>query len=107
MDRGAQDGQARRQTRPGAQSREAAQSAANRSRHRDRAGEGHCPAGRSWADTVLGIAGPATDMAFAIAGSRVTGPKKKAAIEKAGALLRQMREAAGLVGEGTRDARST
>ncbi|MEO8137293.1 MAG: hypothetical protein ABI831_25340, partial [Betaproteobacteria bacterium] len=41
---------------------------------------------RSWADTVLGIAGPATDMAFAIASSQVKGPKKKAAIEKAGAL---------------------
>ena len=51
---------------------------------------------RSWADTVLGIAGPATDMAFVLAKANAKEPKKKEAIDKAGALLRGMREKAGL-----------
>lgn len=51
---------------------------------------------RSWADALLGLAGPATDMAFNLAKSQVRSPASKAMIEKAGAQLRRMREAAGL-----------
>lgn len=51
---------------------------------------------RNWTDTVLGVAGGAADMSLALAKSRVTDPKKKAAIEKAGALLRGARKAAGV-----------
>ena len=51
---------------------------------------------RGWADTVLGIAGPATDLAFGLARSSLKDPKSRAAIGKAGALLRRMRELAGL-----------
>jgi len=54
---------------------------------------------RSWADTVLGMAGPATDMAFMLAKANVKEPKQKAAIEKAGAQLRRMRETAGLTAQ--------
>ena len=51
---------------------------------------------RSLADTVLGIAGPATDIALALASSQVKDPKKKVAIAKVGQQLRQVRESAGL-----------
>jgi transcriptional regulator with XRE-family HTH domain len=51
---------------------------------------------RSWADTVLGMAGGAADMSMALAESRVKDPKAKAAIAKAGAMLRRAREAAGV-----------
>ena len=51
---------------------------------------------RGWADTVLGIAGPATDLAFGLAKARAKDPKDQAAIAKAGSLLRRMRETAGL-----------
>lgn len=51
---------------------------------------------RSWTDTVLGIAGPATDLALGFAQSRAPGPRSKAAIGMAGSMLRQMRESAGL-----------
>jgi transcriptional regulator with XRE-family HTH domain len=51
---------------------------------------------RSWADALLGMAGPATDMAFNLAKSQVKSPTSKAMIEKAGAQLRRMRETAGL-----------
>jgi transcriptional regulator with XRE-family HTH domain len=51
---------------------------------------------RSWADTVLGIAGPATDMAFGLAKANAKEPKQKQTIEKAGVMLRTMREKAGL-----------
>jgi transcriptional regulator with XRE-family HTH domain len=51
---------------------------------------------RGWADAVLGMAGTATDMGFALAQSRVQDPGKKVAVEQAGRQLRQWREAAGL-----------
>lgn len=53
---------------------------------------------RSWADTAWGLAGSAADMSLAIAKSSV-GPKRRATIEKAGALLKQMRETAGLTAQ--------
>jgi len=53
---------------------------------------------RSWADTAWGLAGSAADMSLAIAKSSV-GPKRRATIEKAGALLKSMRETAGLTAQ--------
>ena len=53
---------------------------------------------RSWADTAWGLAGSAADMSLALAKSSV-GPKRRATIERAGALLKQMREAAGLTAQ--------
>lgn len=53
---------------------------------------------RSWADTAWGLAGSAADMSLAIAKSSV-GPRRRATIEKAGALLKQMRETAGLTAQ--------
>jgi transcriptional regulator with XRE-family HTH domain len=53
---------------------------------------------RSWADTAWGLAGSAADMSLALAKSSV-GPKRRAAIEKAGALLKSMRETAGLTAQ--------
>lgn len=50
---------------------------------------------RSWAGTAWDLAGSAADMSIALAKSRV-GPGRRAAIEKAGALLKGMRETAGL-----------
>lgn len=51
---------------------------------------------REWADSMMAMAGPATDMAVAAAGVRARDPKQKEAIAKAGATLRRMRESAGL-----------
>lgn len=51
---------------------------------------------RGWADTVLSVAGSASDMGLSLAQSRVKDPAKKAAVAKAGRQLRQWREAAGL-----------
>ncbi|UCG99226.1 MAG: helix-turn-helix transcriptional regulator [Burkholderiales bacterium] len=51
---------------------------------------------RGWADTVLGIAVPATDLALGLATARARTPGQKSAIARAGAVLRRMREAAGL-----------
>jgi transcriptional regulator with XRE-family HTH domain len=53
---------------------------------------------RSWADTAWGLAGSAADMSLAIAKSSV-GPKRRVTIEKAGALLKNMRETAGLTAQ--------
>lgn len=53
---------------------------------------------RSWADTAWGLAGSAADMSLALAKSSV-GPKRRATIEKAGALLKSMRETAGLTAQ--------
>jgi transcriptional regulator with XRE-family HTH domain len=53
---------------------------------------------RSWADTAWGLAGSAADMSLAIAKSSV-GPGRRAAVEKAGALLKSMRETAGLTAQ--------
>lgn len=50
----------------------------------------------SWANSVLGAAGTATDLAAAFAASRVKDPRQRVALEKAGSLLRETREAAGL-----------
>jgi len=51
---------------------------------------------RGWADSVLGIAGAAADVSFNVAKSMLPKPGQKAALEKAGSVLRGMREAAGL-----------
>jgi transcriptional regulator with XRE-family HTH domain len=51
---------------------------------------------RRWADTILGVAGSAADLSMTVARAGVRGPGQKAAIEKAGALLRRARQAAGL-----------
>jgi transcriptional regulator with XRE-family HTH domain len=51
---------------------------------------------RSWADTLLTVAGHATDIGLTMAQARVKAPAKKAAIAKAGSLLRRWREAAGM-----------
>lgn len=53
---------------------------------------------RSWADTAWGLAGSAADMSLALARSSV-GPNRRATIEKAGALLKSMRETAGLTAQ--------
>jgi transcriptional regulator with XRE-family HTH domain len=53
---------------------------------------------RSWADTAWGLAGSAADMSLAIAKSSV-GPRRRVTIEKAGALLKGMRETAGLTAQ--------
>lgn len=51
---------------------------------------------RGWADTVLGLAGSATDLGLTLAQGRVKDRGQKAAVAKAGRQLRQWREAAGL-----------
>lgn len=51
---------------------------------------------RSWADSVLGIAGTAADLSVSVAKSMLPKPEQRAAVAKAGSLLRSMREAAGL-----------
>lgn len=51
---------------------------------------------RHWTDNVLGIAGPAADMAFGLARAKAGSPGQKALIDKAGHALKRMREAAGL-----------
>ena len=51
---------------------------------------------RGWTDSVLGVAGPATEMALGIVKARTGDPKKQAVIGRAGATLKLMREAAGL-----------
>ena len=51
---------------------------------------------RSWADSVLGIAGTAADLSLNVAKSILPRREHRAALEKTGSLLRGMREAAGL-----------
>jgi transcriptional regulator with XRE-family HTH domain len=51
---------------------------------------------RSWTDSVLGIAGAAADVTLGAARMMLPKPGQRRTIEKAGAVLRQMREAAGL-----------
>ncbi len=51
---------------------------------------------RAWADSVLGVAGAAADLSVGAAKALLVKPGQRAAVEKAGALLRRMREAAGL-----------
>ena len=51
---------------------------------------------RSWTDSVLGIAGMATDVSLAAARIVLPKPEQRKALARAGALLRAAREAAGL-----------
>jgi transcriptional regulator with XRE-family HTH domain len=51
---------------------------------------------RRWTDTVLGMAGSAAELSLNLARSRISDPKQQAAIDKAGSILRQAREAAGM-----------
>lgn len=51
---------------------------------------------RAWSDSVLGIAGAAADVSIGAAKAILVKPGQRAALEKAGTLLRGMREAAGL-----------
>jgi len=50
---------------------------------------------RAWTDSVLGVAGAAADMSISAAKMLVK-PEQRAALEKTGAVLRGMREAAGM-----------
>lgn len=51
---------------------------------------------RAWTDSVLGAAGAATDLSLGAAKALLVKPGQRAALEKAGALLRRARETAGL-----------
>ncbi len=51
---------------------------------------------QSWTNSVLGMAGTATDLGVTLAKSRLHKPQHKAAVEKAGSLLHELRQAAGL-----------
>ena len=51
---------------------------------------------RSWAESVLGVAGSAADLTLNLAKARAHKPGQKAAIEKAGAMLRHLRETANM-----------
>jgi transcriptional regulator with XRE-family HTH domain len=51
---------------------------------------------RGWAENVLGVAGPATDLAFATARAGTADPERRETIGKAGKVLKEMRESAGL-----------
>jgi len=51
---------------------------------------------RRWTDTVLGIAASATDLSLNLVKAGARKPGQRAAVEKAGSMLRQTREAAGI-----------
>ena len=51
---------------------------------------------RAWTDSVLGIAGAAADASLSAAKAILVKPEQRAALAKTGAVLRGMREAAGL-----------
>jgi len=51
---------------------------------------------RSWSDSVLGIAGAAADVSIGAAKALLVRPEQRATLERAGSVLRGMREAAGL-----------
>ncbi|HSQ82302.1 MAG TPA: helix-turn-helix domain-containing protein [Casimicrobiaceae bacterium] len=51
---------------------------------------------RAWTDSVLGVAGAAADISIGAAKALLVKPGQRAALERAGALLRRMRETAGL-----------
>ncbi len=57
---------------------------------------------RAWADSVLGIAGAAADVSIGAARAILVKPEQRAALAKAGVVLRGMREAAGLSLQGSR-----
>jgi transcriptional regulator with XRE-family HTH domain len=59
---------------------------------------------RSWADTLLSVAGNATDMGMTLVQARVKDPRKKAAVARAGSQLRRWREAAGMTARELADA---
>ena len=50
----------------------------------------------SWAGSALGLAGTVTDLSLFVVKSKVKKPAQKAALEKAGSLLGELRHAAGL-----------
>jgi len=55
---------------------------------------------RSWTDSVLGIAGAAADVTMGAAKMMLPKPGQQRTLERAGSVLRQMREAAGMsIGE--------
>jgi transcriptional regulator with XRE-family HTH domain len=51
---------------------------------------------RRWTDDVLGLVGPAGELSLNLAKAGTKGPRQLQAIEKAGSLLRQARESAGM-----------
>lgn len=51
---------------------------------------------RRWTDGVLGLVGPAGELSLNLAKAGTKGPRQLQAIEKAGSLLRQARESAGM-----------
>ena len=51
---------------------------------------------RSWTDSVLGVAGAAADVTLGAAKMMLPKPGQRAALEKTGAVLRRLRETAGL-----------
>ena len=51
---------------------------------------------RAWSDSVLGIAGAAADASLLAAKAMLVKPEQRAALGRAGSVLRGMREAAGL-----------
>ena len=51
---------------------------------------------RSWTDTVLGVAGAAADATLGAAKMMLPKPGQRAALERTGAMLRRMRETAGM-----------
>lgn len=51
---------------------------------------------RSWTDSVLGVAGAAADVTVGAAKMMLPRPEQRRTLAKAGAVLRQMREAAGM-----------
>ena len=51
---------------------------------------------RRWTDGVLGLVGPAGELSLNLAKGVTKGPRQLQAIEKAGSLLRQARESAGM-----------
>jgi transcriptional regulator with XRE-family HTH domain len=59
---------------------------------------------RSWADTLLGVAGSAADIGATLAQARVKHPGTKAAMAKGGSQLRKWREAAGMTARELSDA---
>ena len=51
---------------------------------------------QSWTESVLGMAGTATELGVTLAKSRLAKPQHKAAVEKAGSVLHELRQTAGL-----------
>jgi transcriptional regulator with XRE-family HTH domain len=51
---------------------------------------------KDWAESMVAMAGPASDLAVQAVGSRIGDPKARAAVRQGGTMLKRMREAAGL-----------